>query len=166
MSTAATSTGGVEEQTVGYTTTGQSTVGIETEQTTEQPQGLSRPPCADNPLWWDLDAGSRDTWPRALAICRACPQLAACRGLVEQLAERGAGPRSMIWAGVGYDGSGKQITELTCYTPPRVAVRRRRVESIVRTGTVCLPAPAVTSHAPRREFVLGCTVHPPVGRVQ
>lgn len=125
----------------------------ETEET--QPEagpGLRRPPCADQPDTWDLDTGTPDAWHLAVRICMECPLLNNCQDLVETLAERGDGPRAMIWAGVGYDNSGRVIENLDRYrsTPSEA----RRPLRIIRTGGDPIHAETALA-APARRIILG-----------
>ncbi len=102
-----------------------------------------KPPCAARPDDWDIDIGSPDVWHHAVRICEDCPLLAECRELVVTLAARGIPPRSMIWAGVGYDGSGQPIEDLGRHrTRP---IEHKQPLRIVRTG----PAYARRTGVPR-----------------
>ncbi|WP_282780249.1 hypothetical protein, partial [Nocardia sp. CC201C] len=83
------------------------------------------------------------------------------------LVEAGEGPRAMIWAGVGYDNSGRVIPNLDRH---RIApVDRQRPTRIVRTQAVCkkgsgepLTTARAASMTPRggiqRQIVLGRSV--------
>jgi hypothetical protein len=93
-----------------------------------------RPPCAARPDDWDLDIGTPAIWQEAVRICHGCPVLAQCRELAETLIARGMPPRSLIWAGVGYDRSGHVIENLDLHRV-RPIVRKRPLR-IVRTGRV------------------------------
>lgn len=115
-----------------------------------------RPPCAERPDDWDLDTGTPDAWRQAVAACRECPLFVECQRMASTLTESGEGPRAMIWAGVGYDNSGKVVQNLDRHrTTP---VDRQRPTSIVRTLAVCagdsgesLAPPRAASRTIRRE---------------
>jgi hypothetical protein len=118
-----------------------------------------KPPCAANPGDWDLDTGTPDIWQEAVRTCHGCLILAQCREFAGTLTVRGTPPRSMIWAGVAYDGSGEVIENLDQH---RVGpVGRRQLLRIVRTEPV-YPRPDVGprseegafSASPRRTVVL------------
>lgn len=91
-----------------------------------------KPPCAEHPDDWDLDVGNPETWRSAVAICHSCPLFSQCAELATTLNEHGMPPRSMIWAGIGYDGSGSAIEDLDRHRAGPVEYRRPLV--IVRTG--------------------------------
>ncbi|MQY23654.1 hypothetical protein [Nocardia macrotermitis] len=116
-----------------------------------------RPPCADGPDDWDMDAGNPDSWRSAVRICAECPLFTNCRQLAESLIERGSGPRAMIWAGVAYDAAGRVVENLDRH---RVApIDHKRPLRIIRNGArpVCTePAPPT----PRRRIVLGHRLAP------
>ncbi|MFQ6327806.1 hypothetical protein ACLMAL_16930 [Nocardia sp. CWNU-33] len=115
-------------------------------------KSTQRPPCADGPDDWDMDAGSPDSWRAAVRTCLACPLLAQCKETVQALVERGDGPRAMIWAGVAYDNSGTIVENLERHraTP----INHNRPMQIIRNGPRPLrSAPALA--APRRHIVLG-----------
>ena len=91
-----------------------------------------KPPCATHPDDWDLDVGTPGAWHDAVQTCHGCPLLAQCRELATTLTARGIPPRSMIWAGVGYDGTGSPIEHLDQHrTRP---IEHKRPLRIVRTG--------------------------------
>jgi hypothetical protein len=93
-----------------------------------------KPPCAARPDDWDLDIGTPDIWREAVRICQQCSILAQCRELAETLIAQGMPPRSLIWAGVGYDVSGNVIENLDQH---RVRpIEPKRPLRIVRTGPV------------------------------
>jgi hypothetical protein len=93
-----------------------------------------KPPCAARPDDWDLDIGTPAIWQEAVRICRRCPILAQCRELAENLIAHGMPPRSLIWAGVGYDGCGNVIENLDRH---RIRpIEPKRPLRIVRTGPV------------------------------
>jgi hypothetical protein len=95
-------------------------------------QAKPKPPCAAHPDDWDLDVGTPDNWQEAVRSCLGCPILAQCRELAVTLTARGMPPRSMIWAGVGYDGTGAAIENLDRHrTRP---IERKQPLHIVRTG--------------------------------
>ncbi|WP_459545894.1 hypothetical protein [Nocardia sp. X0981] len=92
-----------------------------------------RPPCADNPQRWDLDAGKPGEWRESVRICARCPLRDACARRAAALIDEGYSPKSMIWAGVGYDSEGRSVADLDVYrsSPPSlpgraVAVRTNR----------------------------------------
>ncbi|SUA72782.1 Uncharacterised protein [Nocardia otitidiscaviarum] len=130
-------------------------------------KSIPRPPCAQHPDGWDLDTGTPDAWRQAVAACHACPLFVQCQRMATALVEAGEGPRAMIWAGVGYDNSGKVIPNLDRH---RIApVDRQRPTRIVRTQTVCkkgsgepLTTARTVSRTPRggiqRQIVLGRSV--------
>ncbi len=102
-----------------------------------------KPPCAARPDDWDLDIGTPDTWQHAVRTCEQCPFLAQCRELAATLTARGIPPRSLIWAAVGYDGSGHPIENLDRH---RVRpTQRKQPLRIMRTG------PAIARHAAERD---------------
>ncbi|MCU1648181.1 MAG: hypothetical protein JWN03_8456 [Nocardia sp.] len=114
-----------------------------------------RPPCADRPGDWDLDAGTPDTWQAAVRICGTCDLLTRCAELAQTLIERGAGPRASVWAGVAYDDTGRVIEKLERYR--NTSIDERRPVRIVHFG----PRPARTDSVPRaphRHLVLGSRV--------
>lgn len=92
-----------------------------------------RPPCADNPRRWDLDAGKPGEWRESVRICAHCPLREACARRAAALIDEGSSPKSMIWAGVGYDSEGRSVANLDVYRSsppslpgPAVAVRTIR----------------------------------------
>ncbi|NUS42317.1 MAG: hypothetical protein HOQ24_01270 [Mycobacteriaceae bacterium] len=93
-----------------------------------------QPPCAERPDQWDIDVGGPEAWQRAVAVCNDCPLLPQCQALANELQNRGIGPRAMIWAGVGYDGSGRVIRNLNIYRHGRG--RNPLPLTIRRTGRV------------------------------
>jgi hypothetical protein len=125
-----------------------------------------KPPCAARPDDWDLDIGTPAIWQEAVRICHDCPILVQCRELAETLIAHGMPPRSLIWAGVGYDRSGNVIENLDQH---RVhSIEPKRPLRIVRTGPVYVrPAdqrqpngdPVPTS--PRRTIMLRLRRLPP-----
>ncbi|MBL1079744.1 hypothetical protein JK358_35620 [Nocardia sp. 2] len=78
--------------------------------------------------------------------------LQGCQDLVETLAARGDGPRAMIWAGVGYDNSGKAIDNLDRYRG--APSETRRPLRIIRTGGDPVHAESAL-RAPARRIILG-----------
>ncbi|WP_280472022.1 hypothetical protein [Nocardia cyriacigeorgica] len=121
----------------------------------------ARPPCADTPDNWDLDAGTPEAWRTAVNTCSGCPVLAQCRQLAEMLIARGDYPRSMIWAGTAYDASGHVVDDLDKHRV--AALDNKRPMRIIRNG----PRPSrieSTSGAPRRHLVLGRPRPPPRAR--
>ncbi|MFE7801037.1 hypothetical protein [Nocardia sp. NPDC057440] len=120
-------------------------------------KSAQRPPCADGPDDWDMDAGNPDSWRTAVGTCRRCPLLAQCEQMVQALIERGDGPRAMIWAGVAYDNSGNVVENLDRHrTAP---IDHKRPMQIIRNGPRQLrTTPALT--APRRHIVLGRPLKP------
>ncbi|MEV0297660.1 hypothetical protein [Nocardia sp. NPDC050710] len=120
-------------------------------------KSTQRPPCADVPNNWDLDAGTPDAWRTAVRLCADCPLLTQCAQLAQSLTASGDGPRAMIWAGVAYDGAGKVVENLDSHrTTP---LDHKRPMRIVRNGArpVCTePVPT----APRRRIVLGRPLRP------
>jgi hypothetical protein len=127
-----------------------------------------KPPCAARPDDWDLDIGTPAIWQEAVRICHGCPILAQCRELAETLIAHGMPPRSLIWAGVGYDGSGNVIENLDLH---RVRpVEHKRPLRIVRTGRVYVrfagqrqPDGDPGSTPPRRTIMLRRRRLPPPG---
>ncbi|MQY23875.1 hypothetical protein [Nocardia macrotermitis] len=119
--------------------------------------GSRRPSCADGPNDWDLDVGTPDSWRAAVRICQECPLLNDCAESVRTLTDRGMGPRSMIWAGVAYDATGRvlenldrhRITPLDHKPPLRIIRHSERPR-----GTENAPA------APRRHLILGRGLRP------
>ncbi|WP_306360015.1 hypothetical protein [Nocardia sp. CC227C] len=130
-------------------------------------KSIPRPPCAQHPDNWDLDTGTPDAWRQAVAACHECPLLVQCQRMAAALVESGEGPRAMIWAGVGYDNSGRVIQDLDRH---RIApADRQRPTRIVRTQAVCKKGSAeqltTSRSAPRtprggiqRQIVLGRSV--------
>ncbi|NUS43793.1 MAG: hypothetical protein HOQ24_08920 [Mycobacteriaceae bacterium] len=97
------------------------------------------PPCAAHPDDWDMDVGTPDGWQRAVTACRGCPLLTRCAGQAAALTARGQVPRSMIWAGVGYDSAGRIVHDLARYFAygrdhPRCRRACRAGTGIVRVG--------------------------------
>lgn len=113
------------------------------------------PPCSDHPDDWDLDIGTPAAWHRAVETCHRCPLLDGCGRLAQTLLTRGAPPRSMIWAGVAYDGMGRVIENLHSYGGEPAKTSRPSV--IVRNPRVVAPAPTaeVKADVPRRHLVIG-----------
>ncbi|MFC9437189.1 hypothetical protein [Nocardia sp. NPDC057030] len=106
---------------------------------------------------WDLDVGAPDRWKLAVEICQSCPLVARCREFAQSLIERGDAPRGMIWAGVGYDNSGRVVDDLDRYRP--TPVDRTRPLRIIRNG----PRPVRSGPvpvAPRRHIILGRPLEP------
>ncbi|MFE3261062.1 hypothetical protein ACFXPS_38860 [Nocardia sp. NPDC059091] len=124
---------------------------------TNSPVRSNRPPCAEGPNDWDLDIGTPDAWRAAVEVCRSCPLLTECAQLAQGFIDRGDAPRSMIWAGVPYDNSGKIVENLDRH---RIApFDRKRPMRIIRTS----PSPShheLVSSAPRRHLVLGQQLRP------
>lgn len=60
---------------------------------------------------WDLDIGDLRSWMRAQHTCvEQCPLLAECTDHRDKLYPRpGAGPQSVIWAGVAYGDTGQVL---------------------------------------------------------
>ncbi|MBO0884965.1 MAG: hypothetical protein J2P17_32450 [Mycobacterium sp.] len=111
-----------------------------------------RPPCADVPDNWDLDAGTPEAWHSAVRTCLHCPLLTQCQQLAQSLIDRGDGPRAMIWAGVAYDNAGHVVVDLDRHRT--VPLDHKRPMRIIRNGarpTQISSAPTV----PRRHLVLG-----------
>lgn len=111
-------------------------------------KAIPRPPCAQRPDDWDLDTGTPESWRQAVQICHRCPLLTQCQRMAAALTESGDRPRAMIWAGVGYDNSGRAIQDLDrhCSTP----VDSRRPTRIVRSRAVCTSGSA-ESQTTRRD---------------
>lgn len=120
-------------------------------------KSAQRPPCADLPDSWDLDAGTPEAWQSAVRTCNSCPLIAQCRQLVQTLIARGDGPRAMIWAGIAYDNSGNVIENLDRHRT--VPVDHKRPLRIIRNGSRPLPNQSVTS-VPQRHIVLGRPLRP------
>jgi hypothetical protein len=97
-----------------------------------------KPPCANRPDDWDLDVGTPDIWSEAVRTCRQCPILAQCCELVATLTAHGMPPRSMIWAAIGYDGSGNPIENLDRHRARPIP--HKQPLRIVRTGPAYVPA--------------------------
>jgi hypothetical protein len=91
------------------------------------------PLCAAKPDDWDLDIGTPDIWLEAVRTCHDCLILAQCRERVATLTGRGMPPRSMIWAGVAYDGFGKVIENLDRHHAR--PIEKRPPSRIVRIGS-------------------------------
>ncbi|WP_216897873.1 hypothetical protein [Nocardia alni] len=121
------------------------------------PAAVRRPPCADGPNDWDLDVGTPDSWRAAVQICQGCPLFAECAELAQNLIERGLAPRSMIWAGVGYDGAGRVVDNLDRHRA--AAIDHKRPLRIIRNGQRPLHTGS-TSGAPQRFLVLGRRLRP------
>ncbi|GAB2452327.1 hypothetical protein [Nocardia tengchongensis] len=120
--------------------------------TTAHTIGPDRPPCAEGPNDWDLDIGTPDSWRVAVEICHDCPLLVECAQLAQGFIDRGDAPRSMIWAGVPYDNSGKVVENLDRH---RIApFDRKRPMRIIHNGTSPSRIESAPS-APRRHLVLG-----------
>ena len=126
-----------------------------------------KPLCATRPDDWDLDIGTPAVWQEAARTCHGCPILAQCRELAETLIAHGMPPRSVIWAGVGYDESGNVIENLDQH---RIRpIERKRPLRIVRTGPVYVrsadqrqPNDDPASPPPQRTIVLRRRL-PPTG---
>lgn len=96
-------------------------------------------PCADDPIKWDIDAGSYAQWLAALRVCQEqCPLLRRCQQARQEfwpLADprRPAyNPRSVIWAGVAYSETGRV---LSVESLQRLAtLRENRNEGLTRAG--------------------------------
>ena len=124
-------------------------------------QTKTAPPCAENPDNWDLDVGSPDTWRDAVETCGNCPLMGECARLARELSARGQSPRSMIWAGIGYDNSGRVIDNLDQH---RVTVDLKRPTFIIHTPRPCAAGAGVrganavgaqsAAAAPRRQIVI------------
>ncbi len=121
------------------------------------PAAVRRPPCADGPNDWDLDVGTPDSWRAAVQICRGCPLFDDCSELAQNLIDRGLAPRSMIWAGVGYDGAGRVVENLDRHRA--AAIDHKRPLRIIRNSQRPLRAGS-TSGAPQRLLVLGRRLRP------
>ena len=63
------------------------------------------PQCAGDPRRWELEVGSFPVWASAIAACKRCPILAACRAALEGEPEP---PSAVIWAGIAF-GERRQI---------------------------------------------------------
>lgn len=119
-----------------------------------------KPPCAAHPHDWDLDVGTPEAWHRAVGVCHSCPLFDHCREMAATLSSAGHPPRSMIWAGIGYDSSGNVIEDLERHRTGPVEHRRPLV--IIHRGHDCPPAGAPTPNrwqddgdqAPRRTIIL------------
>lgn len=109
-----------------------------------------KPPCAHHPDDWDLDVGTPENWQEAVTLCHGCPLMTQCRDLAATLTARGMPPRSMIWAGVGYDSSGRPIEDLTRHRSGPIEYRRPL--RIVHTGAAAAQArPAAEIPIQRRQ---------------
>lgn len=98
--------------------------------------------------------GGPEVWQRAVRTCADCPILNQCRGLARLLTARGLVPRSMIWAGVGYDSYGRVIANLDLHRArdqtKAAAAKVRRKATVVRLEH----APVLSHHraeSPGRE---------------
>jgi hypothetical protein len=124
---------------------------------TPSPAVLRRPPCAAEPNDWDLDVGTPDSWRAAVRTCHGCPLFDECAGLAQTLIGRGLAPRSMIWAGVAYDGAGRVVQNLDRHRVP--AIDHKRPLRIIRNGDRPQHAEA-GSATPHRHLVLGRRLRP------
>ncbi|MGO4615059.1 hypothetical protein AB4305_11985 [Nocardia sp. 2YAB30] len=118
---------------------------------------MSKPPgelpCAERPERWDLGTGSPEIWMESSQICLQCPLRAPCARRATQLVEVGRPPREMLWAGVGYDRSGKVIKNLARYRPASLR-RRRRHRQLVIVGPKSLDAlPDSVTHSLLRQTI-------------
>ncbi|WP_280454732.1 hypothetical protein [Nocardia brasiliensis] len=117
----------------------------------------ARPACEGMSDDWDLDVGTPIRWKAAVRICSSCPLLAQCEEFAQALIARGDGPRALIWAGVGYDNSGRVVEDLDRYRP--MPLDRNRPLRIIRNG----PRPVRTGPAPvapHRHLILGRPLEP------
>ncbi len=124
---------------------------------TVAPASARRPSCADGPNDWDLDVGTPDSWAAAVQACQDCPLLNQCAELARTLIDRGLGPRSMIWAGVAYDGAGRVLKNLDRHRV--AAVDHKPPLRIIRHGERPRNADYAPV-APRRHLVLGRALRP------
>ncbi|WP_280442721.1 hypothetical protein [Nocardia brasiliensis] len=117
----------------------------------------ARPACEGMSDDWDLDVGTPLRWKVAVRICQNCPLIDQCREFAQTLIARGDGPRALIWAGVGYDNSGRVVEDLDRYRP--MPLDRNRPLRIIRNGSRPIrtgPVPV----APHRHLVLGRPLEP------
>ncbi|MFQ6395311.1 hypothetical protein ACLMAJ_17810 [Nocardia sp. KC 131] len=101
-----------------------------------------RLPCAEQPERWDLGTGTSETWMESMQICLRCPLRAPCARRAAHMVELGWPPYEMVWAGVGYDRSGKVIEDLARYR--RAKPRRRREQLVIVGPSVDAPPDSVT----------------------
>lgn len=116
-----------------------------------------RPPCADGPNDWDLDAGTPESWRTAVQVCRSCPLLSTCQELAQVFIARGEAPRAVIWAGVAYDNAGRVVDDLDRHRV--MSIDQKRPMRITRIGAEREHVEA--SHpTPKRLLVLGHPIRP------
>ncbi|WP_069159698.1 hypothetical protein [Nocardia altamirensis] len=121
------------------------------------PKTAARPACEGMSDDWDLDVGTPIRWKVAVRICHSCPLLSQCQEFAQTLIARGDAPRALIWAGVGYDNSGRVVDDLDRYRP--LPIDRNRPLRIIRNGARPIrsePAPV----APHRHLILGRPLEP------